>query len=107
MTKTNETTRLILKDLFQRQIFAWRNSVGAISTPHGFYQMGKSGSPDIIAILPPDGKFLGIEIKSGKDRLSPAQIGFIANTEKMGSAVLVVKNFEDYLQQISQYLSTP
>ena len=105
MTKTNETTKLILADLYKRQIFAYRNSVGAISTPHGFYQMGKTGSSDVIAILPPRGRFLGIEIKTGKDRLRPAQIGFIRNVELMGGLTMTVKSFEDYTQQLVHILS--
>lgn len=100
MSKTNQTTNLILKDLFNRGIFAWRNSVGALRTDHGYYQMGKTGSSDIIAILPSHGQFLGIEIKTGRDCLRPAQLGFKANIEKMGAVYIVVKDFNDYLDRI-------
>ena len=98
MSKTNETTRLILKFLFQRQIFAWRNSVGAISTPHGFYQFGKSGSPDIIAILD-GGIFCGIEIKTKKDRMSEVQKGFHLQAKQRGAIMFVVKDYDDFLLQ--------
>ena len=105
MSQTNETTKKILNFLFERQVFAWRNSVGAFRTEHGYYQMGKAGSPDIMAILPPLGKFLGIEIKTGKDSLRDEQIGFIKNTERMGAQVLVVKDFEDFEKQWTKILT--
>lgn len=111
MTLTNETTRRILKFFFLYGVFAYRNSVGggaaSYTTKTGdihnrFVQFGKSGSPDIIAILPKSGRFLGVEVKTGRDRLRPEQIGFISNARRMGAEVLVVKDFNDFLSQWNQ-----
>jgi hypothetical protein len=66
-----------------------------------FLQFGKSGSPDIISILPTTGRFCGVEVKVGKDKLRPEQEGFIASTRKMGGEVLVVKTYEDFLIQFN------
>jgi len=100
MTPTGITTHLILKDLYNRQILAWRQNSSPIPLPSGgFRPAAKTGLPDIIAILPPTAHFLGIEIKTGKDRLRPAQIGFKINLEKMGGTYLVVKDFPDYEKQ--------
>ena len=110
MTQTNEITNLILQDLFRRQIFAWRNSVGTGSgiytdkdgnTKTRWFQMGKSGASDIIAALPPNGQFLAIEIKTGRDRMRLEQLGFKANLEKMGGIYWVIKDFEDYQGKIN------
>ena len=107
MTKTNETTRFILNELYKRKIFAWRQNIAGIPLPQGgFRPAGKSGLPDIIAILPPDGHFLGIEVKTGKDRLRLEQVGFILNAERMGAKVLIVKDFEDFKTQLDKILST-
>jgi hypothetical protein len=95
---TNETTTLILKHLFNRRIFAWRNSVGGIKTDHGFYQFGKSGSPDIIAILD-GGVFFGCEIKTKKDRMSELQKSFHLQAKQRGAIMFVVKNYQDFLLQ--------
>lgn len=71
-----------------------------LPTKHGMYQMGKVGSSDIFAILPPAGTFLGIEVKTGKDSLRPEQTGFIKNIEAMGGKCLVVKDFEDFEKKV-------
>lgn len=99
-TKTNETTRDILKFLFASSVFAWRHNVLPIPLPGGGYRPGsKSGIPDIIGILSEGGKFLGVEVKTGKDRLRPEQIGFHLTARKLGALILVVKDYEDFLTQ--------
>lgn len=107
MSKTNETTKQILNYLFERRIFAWReNTIGVFDAKRGIYRPApKKGISDIIAILPPHGRFCGIEIKTGKDRLSPEQQGFIENIQRMGGIALVVKDYEDFVDQFSN-LST-
>lgn len=49
--------------------------------------------------LPPLGRGFGVEIKTGKDRLSPEQIGFHHNATKMGAIIFVVHSYEDFLTQ--------
>lgn len=100
---TNQTTRNILNYLFSKGIFAWREDTTGLFDPRigRFRPAAKTGKPDIMAILP-GGKFLGIEVKTGVDKLRPEQVGFIANTEKMGAKVLVVKDFDDFLDKIKE-----
>lgn len=109
MTKTNETTRDILKFLFASGVFAWRHNVLPIPMDGGrFRPGGKTGIPDIIGVLCPDlweqsgGKFIGVEIKTGRDRLRPEQIGFHTTARKLGAVIMVVKDYEDFLQQWTQ-----
>ena len=65
-----------------------------------FVHGGITGGSDIFVWLPsPSGKFWGIEIKIGKDRLRPEQIGFMSSVHKMGHLASVVKTFEDFLNQ--------
>lgn len=66
----------------------------------------KSGVPDIIGISPAlwgdirhEGRFIGIEIKTGKDRLRPEQEGFHHTARKLGAIILVVKDYEDFITQ--------
>ena len=112
MKQTNLTTNQILKFLFNEGFFCWRNSVGATGSSYTtktgdtktrYMAYGKPGSPDIMAICPPDGRFLGVEVKTGKDKLRPVQLGFIATAEKMGATVLVVKTYEDFLTKFATY----
>lgn len=59
----------------------------------------KTGLPDIVAIKPPGGQHVGIEVKTGRDRLRPEQVGTLENIRRMGGIALVVKDFEDFLNQ--------
>lgn len=104
MTQTNATTSRILDFLFRGGIFSWRNNAAPIPVSRagavvGFRSGGKSGRPDIEGILSPAGRYLGIEVKTGKDRLSAVQVGFHDTARKAGAVILVVKDFEDFVSQ--------
>lgn len=104
MSLTNETTNAILNFLFQHRIFSWRQNTGGVPMIKdgiltGFRPSGKVGQPDIVGILQPSGTYLGIEIKSGRDRLSEGQISFHSQARKAGATILVVKDFPDFLSQ--------
>ena len=64
----------------------------------GFRPGGKVGQPDIVGILP-TGIYLGIEIKSGKDRLSEGQLSFHKQARDAGALILVVHDLNDFLNQ--------
>ncbi len=103
-TVTNETTNNILEFLTRRKIFAWRQNVAPIPVVRagsltGFRSGGKSGISDIVAVSPPHGRGIFIEIKTGKDKLRPEQIGFKRNVELMGGLYLEVKDYEDFLNK--------
>lgn len=100
MSKTNETTRRILDFLCRNGIFAWRHNVLPIPVVGAGLRSGsKSGVPDIIGILPNTGRFLGIEVKTGKDKLRDTQRGFHLTASKLGALILVVKDYDDFLDQ--------
>jgi len=98
---TNELTGKILADLFRRGVFAWReDTVGIPTQGGGLRPAGKTGKPDIISLWPPNGHFVGIEVKTGKDRMRPEQEGFKASVEHVGAYYLTVHTWEDYIQKI-------
>lgn len=103
----NTLTKQILNYLFSQRVFAWRNSVGAFGGLRAngekmFLQFGKVGSPDIIAIMPKAGRFLGLEVKIGSDRLRPEQISFKRQAELCGGLYIVVKDFEGFLSEFAK-----
>jgi hypothetical protein len=107
MSLTNKITNQIKYYLFTKGIFSWRQNTLPIPLPNGgFRPTAKTGISDIIAILPPRGRFLGIEIKTGRDRLRPEQLGFKANVERMGGIYMEVKNFEDFKIALDKFLFT-
>lgn len=117
MSLTNETTNAILDFLFRNRVFAWRQNSGGIPLFRegiltGFRPGGKAGQPDIVGILPSMGRhlggtYLGIEIKTGKDRLSEGQVAFHSQARKAGALILVVKSFEDFLTQWNELRTSP
>lgn len=99
---TNELTQLILADLYRRGAFAWREDTVGIPTKNGGLRpAGKTGKPDVISLWPPYGIFLGIEVKTGKDRIRPEQEGFKSSTEHVGGFYIIVHTWEDYIHKIS------
>lgn len=104
---TNELTQRILNFLFSAGIFSWRQNTSPIPIQRagsviGFRSGGISGQPDIVAILPPTGRYLGIEVKTGADRLRPAQVSFHNQAAFCGATILVVKTYEDFLFQFGK-----
>lgn len=110
-TTTNETTAQILKFLTVNiRAFVWRNNVLPVPLPGGGFRPGsKLGVPDIIGILPQIGKmaggsFIGVEVKTGKDKVRPEQEGFHFTAQKLGAIILVVKDFNDFKLQWEQLI---
>lgn len=55
-------------------------------------KQGQKGSPDIIGILPPDGRFLGIECKVKRNPLSEDQERFRKACESAGGMYVVLRD---------------
>lgn len=106
---TNKLTDDILKHLYEHGVFAWREDSNPVPVARkgiieGFRPPRKRGKPDIMGILPDQGRTLGVEIKVGKDRLRPEQIGFHQTARMKGAAIMVVKDWDDYIRQITPLL---
>lgn len=79
----------------------------------GFYREGigyiKSGStvgtPDLIAII--GGRFLGIEVKVGKDKQSPDQKSVQAGVEAAGGVYLIARDFESFRAAFDALVKAP
>src|SRR3990167_9865354 len=98
MSEANELTNKILDFLYRQKCYGWRSSSTVLFDPKlGKFRMSsKVGVSDVLAILPPAGKLLAIEIKIGTDRLRPEQIGFFRNVENVGGLTFVAKDFESF-----------
>lgn len=108
-SQTNKTTTQILDDLLARGVLAWRHNTLPIPMVRegvfvGYRPSAKIGLPDILGIIPPHGIFLGIEIKTGRDKLRPEQIAFHDQARRLGAIILVISTFEDYQQQIEKII---
>jgi hypothetical protein len=110
---TNETTSLILDFFFRKGIYARRHGVASGTaeytnkkgeTSKRFVHGGITGGLDIFVWLPPNGQFLSIDVKTGKDKLRPEQIGFMVSTGKMGCLSFTVKDYPDFLEKIKEFI---
>lgn len=81
----------------RRDLFCWGNNSGAFKLGTRFVRFGYAGSPDIIGLLS-DGRFLGIEVKTGSGRLSPAQKVFRDRVSGLGGFYLEARAIDDVLE---------
>ncbi len=89
----------ILAYLVSIGLFVWKaESQGTYDQKLGIYRKGnayhRKGVPDILGVLP-DGRFLGIEVKSERGILSPEQRFFIDKINSLGGLAFVAKSVED------------
>jgi hypothetical protein len=80
-------------------IMAWSNNTGAVKYRNGagadrFLRFGYKGSADIIGCMP-DGRFLAVECKTEKGRVSESQREFLAGIKKSGGVAVVARCVED------------
>ena len=61
---------------------------------------GKPGAPDLIVCVPPDGKFLAVELKVRGARLESAQQTEIGRIHDAGGVVVVARCLEDLTRAI-------
>ena len=84
---------------------AWKNATGvgrALQEPHPVVRYGLKGSTDIIAVVPPHGRFLGVEIKTKNDRQSPAQKSFQKAIERVGGVYVIVRHPDEVEALVEQ-----
>jgi VRR-NUC domain len=85
----------------------WRNNVGATLTAGGGFMRfglgndgrGRGGSPDLIGILP-GGRFLGVEVKAARGKISPEQAAWIERINAAGGLAFVARSVDDFLREI-------
>lgn len=90
----NEMKQLCVSKLDKVGALAWVNNTGAIKVAGRFIRFGKVGSSDVIGILP-GGMFIGLEVKTRGDELSPEQEGFLFRVRELRGRAYVVETEED------------
>jgi len=85
---------------------AWRNSTGAHRTRSGGWVkvgLGKGG-PDVVGMLP-GGRFLGLKLKLGDDRLKEHQREWLSSVRELGAAVAVVGSAREVADVVERFLA--
>lgn len=97
--KANELTKYCLIILRKNNVIAWRNNtVGIWDASKQIYRKNPStlkGVPDIIGFSKKDGRFISVEIKAGKDRLSQDQLLFKSFCDGSGAFWCLIRNLND------------
>ena len=90
-----------LQYLKLKHIVCWRNNTGATKTEKGgFIRFGATGSPDIFAVLRPNGQLVNIECKVGKNKLSPAQHEWQMTMEAHGAKYWLVYSIDEMIGKL-------
>lgn len=84
---TNELTKAVVAMLNYEGCFAWRQNNGAVYDPtRGAFRSNSStpGISDVLGFEMQTCRLLAVEIKTGKDELSPDQIKFLNRIRRAG-----------------------
>lgn len=68
------------------------------------FKRGTQGWPDISAVLP-DGKFLGIEVKSAKGKVSEQQVSMHGTLIKSNAIIIVARSASEVFNFIEGYIA--
>lgn len=95
----NET----LMALSRAGILAWKNHTGAGRSFAGtVMRFGLKGSADILAVIPPAGRFAAIECKTGDGKQSAQQAKFEKAVLLRGGLYLVARSVADALDLVER-----
>jgi hypothetical protein len=95
--KHSEVVRAVEQSLLALGVPAWKANTGAavyqdpLRRRKRFTRYGMRGCPDVLAIMPPDGRFLGVEVKMGRDPVRDDQRRFIDAVRRAGGEVIVYR----------------
>jgi hypothetical protein len=78
----------------------WLNSQGCWIFEQGMHRKtgGKCGTPDILACVPPTGRFLAIERRLAGRRLEPAQAAEIERIRSAGGCAIVAYSLREVME---------
>lgn len=108
MKLEKEIENEILCFLNEIGIFAWKNqSVGIYDERKKCYRRSNNrfhlrGVPDIISIMP-NGRFLGIEVKSPTGRPTEDQLKFISKSNECGALCFIARSVEQTYDEIEKH----
>ncbi len=101
MSKANDLTKAIVNTLNACGFKAWRNNSTGVYDPIKKVFRSNAcqlkGVPDVLAIIPTTGRFLGVEVKIGKDKLSIHQELFMEEANRKGALSLVATDYDQFI----------
>jgi len=91
--------------LSENGVFAWNNACGRAIPLRSkrVVQFGVPGMPDIAGVMP-GGRFIGVEIKTGKSRLSKQQRAWKKRCIEVGGLYLTIRSIEQLDRELDAEL---
>lgn len=99
---TKETVRVLMLCGFE----AWRQNNGGVYDPTRKVFRANSSTPgisDVLGYHKKTGCIVAAEIKTGKDRLSPAQTNFLEGIRKSGGFSFVIRTVDDLTKILADF----
>lgn len=96
--------RQILDWLRNTQLVFWRQNSGTVFVGNRMVLLGDEGLPDIVCVVPPTGRFLGLEVKSAKGSLRPKQKDFMERMRATGGHYVVVRTLQQAMDAVAKVL---
>jgi penicillin-binding protein-related factor A (putative recombinase) len=95
----------ILALLRAYRIFCWKNNTAGIyvQSRNTYIPSHAPGVADILGVLP-GGRFLAVEVKSPKGRVSPHQQQFIDSINQAGGMAFVAHSIDEVQEHLHDYL---
>ena len=96
MSAASELTNQVIDFIYRQGGYAWRaSSVGVFDSRRAIFRASaKKGVSDILACF--KGQLIAVEVKIGRDRLSPEQEGFLENISAVGGNTFVAGSFDGF-----------
>jgi hypothetical protein len=85
-------------------IYCWRQNTGAMERRHKgkrrFIRFGAPGISDIIGCMP-NGKFIAVECKVGRNTLTPSQLAFLQQIREADGIAIVAYSVDDVVEALA------
>lgn len=96
----------ILQWLDSTGLLFWRANSGAVFVHGRRIVLGPDGIPDVVVVVPPTGRLLGLEVKSSKGKQRPDQVAFQARMEAIGATYKVVKTLQQAMDAVAKEIGS-
>ena len=102
-TPESGAMREVLQALSAHWSVAWceRLNSGAAKIGSRFVRFGWKGAPDIVGQLR-DGRFLGVEVKAPKGKLSTDQSDFLERIRCAGGVSFMARDYRDVIRELEK-----
>lgn len=92
----------ILDWLKETHLLHWRQNSGVVFAGGRRILLGEEGLPDIVVIVPPSGRLLGLEVKSANGKLRPSQKLLAERIRATGGFYRVVRTLLQAMDAVAE-----